>query len=386
MKRARQLLAAAATAGLVVLSACSSTNSAESAGPDPLATVDAASLAPAAIVGRGPDGVAGESVDSITLSAQDIAAAKAAKFQVGVVMQTMNVEWSTEQVRGITDELAKYDAQVVGVVDPDYNVEKQVAGIQNMIQKAPDAILSIPVDDTATAATYEQVAQAGIKLILMDNVPKGLQYPFDYQAMVSSDNQGNGEVGAKALAAYVPEGGTVGVLHFGVDFRVTEDRQAGFVNWMRTNRPDITIKTVEFLDPAKAGDEAANFLTANPDVQGMFTEWEVPAAGIESALRAQGRTLPITSVNIASDVALDMANDGMIKAVGAQVPYDQGVAEARAAIASLLGKQVPQWIAFPAVPVTRTNAMDAWRQIYHGEPPAQLVDACRQNNACTANP
>jgi ribose transport system substrate-binding protein len=368
----------------MALCACSSTNDPGAGGEDPLATVDAASLAPAGIVGRGPNGVEGQSVNSIVLTPEDVAKAKAARFEVGVVMQTMNVEWSTEQVRGITDELAKYDAHVVGVVDPDYNVEKQVAGIQNMIQKAPDAILSIPVDDTATAATYKQVAQAGIRLILLDNVPKGLQYPTDYQAMVSSDNQGDGAVGAQALAKYVPQGGTVGVLHFGVDFRVTEDRQAGFVNWMRANRPDITIKTVEFLDPAKAGDEAANFLTANPDVQGMFTEWEVPAAGIESALRAQGRNLPITSVNLASDVALGMANNGMIKAVGAQVPYDQGMAEAKAAIASLLGKHVPQWIAFPAVPISRTNVLDAWGQVYHGDPPAQLVEACQKSGLCTA--
>ncbi|MGW1802241.1 substrate-binding domain-containing protein [Streptomyces sp. NPDC001984] len=386
MKRARHLIALPVAACLAALCSCSSSNSAGTTGQDdPLAKVNAAALAPKGIVGRGPDGAEGRPAGSIVLTPGDIAKARTAKFRVGIVMQTMNVEWSTEQVRGITDELRKYNAQVVGVVDPDYSVEKQVAGIQNMIQKAPDAILSIPVDDTATAATYKQVARAGIKLILMDNVPKGMQYPTDYQAMVSSDNQGDGAVGAKALAAYIPRGGAVGVLHFGVDFRVTEDRRAGFVDWMKANRPDIKIKEVEFLDPAKAGDEAANFLTANPDVQGMFTEWEVPATGIESALRAQGRSLPITSVNIASDVALDMANDGMIKAVGAQVPYDQGKAEAKAAIASLLGKQVPQWIAFPAVPVTQNNVLDAWRQVYHGNPPAQLTETCRKNHACDSN-
>ncbi|MGW5434513.1 substrate-binding domain-containing protein [Streptomyces sp. NPDC004059] len=385
MTRTRLLTALPVAACLAALCSCSSSNSAGAAGQNaPLAKVDAASLAPKGIDGRGPDGAEGRPAASIVLTPGDIAKAKKAKFRVGIVMQTMNVEWSTEQVRGITDELRKYNAQVVGVVDPDYKVEAQVAGIQNMIQKAPDAILSIPVDDTATAATYKQVARAGIKLILMDNVPKGLRYPTDYQAMVSSDNQGDGAVGAKALAAYIPQGGTVGVLHFGVDFRVTEDRRAGFVDWMKAHRPDIKIKQVEFLDPAKAGDQAADFLTANPDVQGMFTEWEVPATGIESALRAQGRNLPITSVNIASDVALDMADDGMIKAVGAQVPYDQGQAEAKAAIASLLGKQVPQWIAFPTVPVIRNNVQSAWRQIYHGNPPAQLVQACRKNNACDA--
>ncbi len=61
-------------------------------------------------------------------------------------------------------------------------------GIQNMVLQKPDAIISIPVDDTATAEAYKSVSAAGIKLILMDNVPRGLQHPAQYQSMISSDN------------------------------------------------------------------------------------------------------------------------------------------------------------------------------------------------------
>jgi ribose transport system substrate-binding protein len=45
----------------------------------------------------------------------------------------------------------------------------------------------------------------------------------------------------------------------------------------------VIVRFVRPVDPAKAGDEAADFLTANPDVQGTFTEREVPATGIKSA-------------------------------------------------------------------------------------------------------
>ncbi|MET3934727.1 substrate-binding domain-containing protein [Arthrobacter sp. OAP107] len=382
MKTSANVAAIVFAASLAFLTGCGSASPAGSSEEDPLKNTDAANLVSNEIVGRGPGGVKSGDLAELELTPDEVAEAKAAKYKVGIVMQTMNVEWSTEQVRGITDRLKELDAEVVGVIDPDYNVEKQIAGIENMIQKKPDAILSIPVDDTATAEAYKKIGAAGIKLILMDNVPKGLSHPTDYQSIVSSDNQGNGAVAAKALAEYIPDGGTVGVLDFGVDFFVTKERKNGFVNWMKENRPDIVVKVAEFLDPAKAGDTASNFLTANPDVKGMFTEWEVPAMAIESALRNQGKNLPITSVNIASDVAIDLANGGMIKGFGAQVPYDQGVAEASAAVNALLGKPVPQWIAFKSVPVIRNNVLDAWKQVYRQDPPAELVKACEDNDAC----
>lgn len=393
MKRLTRAVATLATVSACLLAGCSSGQAADGGGmqtPDGggaaasgcPGAVDPAALVPPSIVGRGPDGVEAALPDAVALTADEAAAAKAKSFKVGIVMQTMDIEWSTEQVRGITDRLKEYGAEVVGVVDPQFQVEKQIAGIQNMVLQKPDAIISIPVDDTATAEAYKSVSEAGIKLILMDNVPRGLQHPAQYQSMISSDNQGNGAVAAEVLAKCIPDGGTVGVIGFGVDFFVTDERERGFVAWMEENRPDIIIKSADFIDPADSGDVASNFLTANPDVAGMFTVWEVPAMGIVSAQREQGKDIPVVSINIASDVALDLASGGLVKGFGAQVPYDQGLAEADAAIGALLGKQQPKWVAFPAVPVVQGNVLQAWQDVYHGDPPAELVDACAASGAC----
>ncbi|MCO4251212.1 MULTISPECIES: substrate-binding domain-containing protein [Pseudarthrobacter] len=384
MRRSAAVAMVALASITSLLTGCSSDTGSGGAGStgsgDPLANVTAKELIPSGIVGLGPNGVKSGTLDQIKLTDDEVAKARERKFRVGIVMQTMNIEWSTEQVRAIKNRLKEYNAEVIGVVDPNFDVTKQVSGIENMIQLKPDAIISIPVDDTATAEAYRKIGAAGIKLIMMDNVPKGLKYPDDYQGMVSSDNQGNGAVCAQALAKFIPKGGTVGVLDFGVDFFVTKERMKGFVDWMKANRSDIKIKTTEFLDPANSGKDAGNFLTANPDVQGMFTEWEVPAVGIDQALRAQGKNVPITAVNIASDVAMDLATGGNIKALGAQVPYDQGLAEADMAIKVLLGGSVPNWVAFPSVPVLQNNVLDAWKQVYHQDPPAELVKASQATN------
>lgn len=370
---------------LVALAACSSGQPGQ-VGPagspgsvsseDALANVDAASLVPAKVVAKGPYGEESADVSAIQLSAEDEAKVKAKAIKVGIVMQTMDIEWSTEQVRGITDQVTKLGGTVVGTCNGAWAVDKQSACVDNIMSKKPDAIISIPVDDVGMAPVYAKVSAAGIKLIFIDSIGKGLEFGTQYQGLVTSDVRGNGEAAAAALAKYMPQGATVGILDYGVDFETTKQRMYGFKDWMAANRPDIVVKVKEFQDPAKAGDDAANFLTANPDIQGMFTEWEVPAMGIVTALRSQNKTMPITVVNLASDIALDMASGGMVKMVGAQRPYDEGVAEATEAARAIIGLDNPPFLAFPATPVLRNNLLTAWESIYKSPAPSEIQSAC----------
>jgi ribose transport system substrate-binding protein len=383
MRGQTKLTAALGTLALLALTACGSGATGEPAAAvssasskDPLLSVDAASLVPQQIVAKGPNGETSAELSALDLNAADKAKIKAAAPRIGIVMQTMDIEWSTEQVRGITDQITNLGGTVTGTCNGAWALEKQSACVDNMITQKPDAIISIPVDDVGMAPAYAKVSAAGIKLIFIDSVAKGLKFPSQYQGMVTSDVRGNGEAAAEALAKYLPKGATAGILDYGVDFETTKQRMFGFKDWMAANRPDVKIKVKEFQDAAKSGDDAANFLTANPDIQGMFTEWEVPAMGIISALRAQGKTMPITVVNLASDIALDEASDGMIKMIGAQRPYDEGVAEATAAARAVVGLENPPFLAFAATPVLRNNLLTAWKSVYKSDAPKEIQDAC----------
>lgn len=353
------------------------TTSAGAAEVDPLAKFRASRLIPAQIMGRGPNGEISARISQIKLTAKNIDSIKARKIKVGIIMQTMDIEWSTEQVRGITTQIKALGGSVISVCDGAWSLEKQSACVDNMITKKPDAIISIPVDDTGMAPSYAKISTAGIKLIFIDNVAKGLKFKSQYQGVVTSDNQGNGAAAAQALALYIPKNGTVGILDFGVDFFVTKERMRGAKAWFAANRPDIIVKVAEFTDTSKTADVAANFLTANPDIKGFFTEWEVPAMGIITALRAQNKSMPITVVNAASDIALDMAQGGMIKMIGSQRPFDEGVAEATMAARAIIGLTNPSYLAFPAAPMLRNNLLTAWENVYHTPIPSAIKQACK---------
>lgn len=349
---------------------------------DPTAKIDVKTLAPAGIVGPSQAGDTASDPKLAWLSDDECAQAKQKAFKIGVVMQTMNIQWSSEQVRGVTDGVARCGGKVIGVTNPDFTVEKQIGQIDDMIQLKPDAIISIPVDDVATAASYKKIQKAGIKLVMMDNVPQGLKHGEDYVTVVSSDSQGLGAVSAAILDKYLPKGAEVGIVWFGISFYVTNERTKGFKDWMAKNRPDVVLKEAPFLNPSDAGKVTESFLTANPNIAGLFTEWSGPGLDAASAARAQGKDIPSVTINLEGDVAIELAKGGMIKGLASQTPYDQGVTEANAAMKSLLGKELPPFLAYAAVPVIQNNVLEAWDTVFHLPVPADLESACKSNPIC----
>jgi ribose transport system substrate-binding protein len=348
---------------------------------NPVDCSNPAALEPGQIVGKGPNGEAAAGPDSVALSDEDAAKVRAGKFKVGLVFQFMN-DWSRDQLAGLKATFEKYGVEIVGVTEADFKVPRQIADIENMITLKPDGIISIPVDDTAMGPTYAKVAKAGIKLIFMDNAAKGLNYPQDYQAVISADSQGNGQIAAKILSCYIPENGTIGIVDFGITFFVTNERTKGVKDWFAANRPDVKIKEAAFTDPNKAGDVAANFVTANPDVQGIFAVWDGPASGVIAALRAQGMTIPVTTIDLGDQAAVSIAQGRYLMGLGAQRPYDQGVAEALALMNALIGKQPPAWIGVPSLAVTQSNINAAYRTVWKKDPPAEVAAACAESGKC----
>jgi ribose transport system substrate-binding protein len=340
--------------------------------------LDVATLGPKTIIGQGPKGEKAASVEQLQLTAEEITKVKAGKFKVGITMQTVNLDWSQLQVQGITETLKKYGVEVIGVTSAEYQVDKQIADIENTIQRKPNGIISIPVDGIATAATYKKVSAAGIKLVFMDNVPAGLKHPEHYASMISADSQGNGWIAAQVLAGCIKKGGTLGIVHFGVDYFSTNQRTKAVRDWLGKNRPDIKIKQTDFTDPSKVSQIAGDFLTANPDVQGLFAVWDQPALDTISSMRAQGVNVPVTTVDLGLQSAIEIARGGALKATGSQRPYDQGVAEALAMMKALLGKTPPAWVGVQSLPVIQANVMESYKTVFKKDPPKELVAACNK--------
>jgi ribose transport system substrate-binding protein len=329
------------------------------------------------IAGLGPHGERAAPPEQLELTPQEEAAARERRFTVAVVLHTTTSDWARQHLAGIVTTLGSYSAAVVEVVDCQFSIEAQIKALGRLISEAPDAVISIPIGNTAVADAHRSVSEAGIKLILMDNTPTGLLPGTDYVSVISADNFGLGQVSAELLAPFIPQKGTVGVLGYRVDFFATNEREIAFKKWMESHRPDVAIRQAKFVDVEQAAEVVDGLLDANPDIDALFAVWDEPAMQAVAALRARRLELPMTTIDLGNEAAIEMAGGGLVKGIGAQQPYDQGKAVAAAALLSLLGRQPPPWVALPGLAVTPKTVVEAYQVVWHSPAPPALIRARR---------
>ena len=326
---------------------------------------------------KGPNGETPSPASSLTLTAEETAKIKEQKPKAAIVMHYAGNDWSLAQVAGLKEQFGKMGIDIIAVTDAGFKPEKQVADIETVLAQKPNIIVSIPTDPVATAEAYRKAAEQGVKLVFMDNVPKGLTAGKEYVSVVSADNYGNGVAAAHLMAKALKGKGKIGLVFHAADFFVTRQRLDGFKNTIQENYPDIKIVGEQGIGgPDFTGDAdkaASALLTSNRDLNGIWAVWDVPAEGVISAARAAGKdNLVITTCDLGLNVAIDMAQNGFVKGLGAQRPFDQGVTEALLAGYGLLGKEAPAYIALPALPVTHDNLLEAWKEVYHQDAPDTL--------------
>ncbi len=324
------------------------------------------------VLSKGPNGEDPSPASDIVLTDEELAKIKDMKATAAIVLHYGGNDWSRAQVNGLQTQFAAMGIEVIAVTDAGFKPDKQVSDIETIMAQKPSIIVSIPTDPTATASAYKAAAAAGIKIVFMDNVAAGMTAGKDYISVVSADNYGNGVAAAHLMAKALGGKGNIGLVFHAADFFVTRQRYDAFKATIASDYPDIKIVDEQGIGgPDFSGDAekaAGAMLTSHPEIQGIWAVWDVPAEGVISAARNAGRDdLIITTVDLGENVAISMAQNGFVKGLGAQRPYDAGVVEAKLAGYGLLGKAAPAFVALPALPVSHDNLLDAWKQVYSTE-------------------
>jgi ribose transport system substrate-binding protein len=331
------------------------------------------------ILSKGPHGEEPSPASSVSLTAEEIEKIRGLKAKAAIVLHYAQSDWSQAQVAGLRTQFGKMGIEVIAVTDAGFRPERQVTNIETVLDQNPQIIVSIPTDADITAEAYKNASQKGVKLVFMDNVPTGFQAGKDYVSVVSADNYGNGVASAHLMAKFLQGKGQIGLVYHAADFFVTRQRYEAFKKTITEGYPGIQIVAEQGIrEPdffTDANQAAHAMLTLNPDLKGIWAVWDLPAEGVLSAARAAGRNdLVITTIDLGLNVAVEMARNGLVKGLGAQRPYDQGVTEALLAGYGLLGKPAPAYVALPALPVTRDNLLEAWKTVYHSEAPVSIQE------------
>jgi ribose transport system substrate-binding protein len=338
-------------------------------------------LASGDVMSRGPYGETAVPAKDVTLTDEEIERIRGMGATAALVMHFGGNDWTNAQVAGARAQFEKMGIEIVAVTQADGKADKQVNDLETVMAKRPDIILSVPIDPVATASAYRKAAEQGARIVFLDVPAKDLRAGSDYVSVVSADNYGNGVASAHLLARALDCKGEVGAIHFAdaSNFAV-EARWQAFQDTLASDYPEMEIVESQDVNaPDFAGDSekaASAMLTKHPDLDGIWAWFDVPAEGSIQAVGAAGRDdVAITTVDLGLNVAIDIAEGGLVKGLGAQLPYDQGVTEAIVAGYALLGKEAPPYIALPPLPVYQENVLEAWEQVYHAPPPGELAEA-----------
>lgn len=383
MKIKTTLVALTAAAGLFVLAGCTPAGGGTTTEVDSsvAAEIDAAlAEITGTVLSTGPNGEEPASVDTTVVTDAQAAEIASMGLTAAIVMHYGGNDWANAQIDGLNSEFDRLGIEVIATTDAGFDPATQVSQIETVLTQNPDIIVSIPTDPVATASAYRKVAEQGVKLVFMDNVPDGFVAGEDYVSMVSADNYGNGVTSAYLLARSLGGKGKIGVIYHEADFFVTKQRYEGFKDTITEKFPDIEIVQEQGIaGPDFAGDAqgvANAMLTKNADLDGIWAVWDVPAEGVMAAARETGRTdIKIATEDLGTNVAIALAKNQMIVGLGAQRPFDQGVAEADLAALSILGQEVPAYVALSSLPVDHENVLEAWETVYGSEAPASVRDA-----------
>ncbi|PLR76554.1 sugar ABC transporter substrate-binding protein [Bacillus sp. V3-13] len=331
------------------------------------------------ILSKGPDGESAISAKTLQLTEEEVEEIKAGDYTAAIVMHYAGNDWATAQIAGLEATFKRMGIEVVAVTDAQFKAEKQVSDIETVLAKSPDIIVGIPVDPVSTAGAFKKAAEAGVKIVFMDNKPEGLKAGEDYVSVVSADNYGNGIAAADIMAEELGENGEIGVIFHDADYFVTKQRTEAFEATIKEKYPDIKIVERGGITGPNDGEKVASgMLTKNSNLDGMFVVWDVPAEGALAAARNAGKNdLVITTIDLGTTVALDIASGGSIKGIGAQLPYDQGISEAILAGYGLLEKEAPAYVAVPSLKVTKENVLDSWKLVYHKDAPETIQNAAK---------
>src|SRR5579863_8174054 len=254
--------------------------------------------APLTMRSLGPHGERAAPADKLALTADEVTAVRAARFTTAIVLHTVASDWARLVAAGIGETFAAHSGAVVEIVDCSFDKSVQCRELSRLAQSHINAVISIPVGVSGLSHAYREVSKAGKKLILIDNAPIGMLSSADYVAVVSTDNFNMGEIAAALLSPHVANEGVAGILTYNADFFAANEREIAFRKWMGDKRPDVTLVRGRFTAVEDAGAAFSRLYGENPDLDGLFVTWDVPAIHALEAIRAAPCKMPVTTVDL----------------------------------------------------------------------------------------
>jgi len=220
--------------------------------------------------------------------------------------------------------------------------EQQIQVVENFVGRGVSAIVLAPLDSRALVAPVEDAVRAGIPVIVIDSALKSTMP----SSTVATDNRKGGQIGGRRLGTLLGGKGRVVMLRYEVGSASTEEREAGFLEVMKSEFPAIELVSTDQYGGAtretayKAAQNLLNRYGAQMD--GIFACNESTASGTLLALREQGLAGKVRFVGFdANDQLVSALKQGDVQGLVVQDPFKMGYLGVMTAVSVIRHEKVP---------------------------------------------
>jgi ribose transport system substrate-binding protein len=290
---------------------------------------------------QGPDSGAGGTPAST--------AAAPGTATVGLSISTMDNPFFVALRDGAQAE-AKADGINLITVDAQNDAAKQIAGVEDLIQKRVSVILLNPTDSDAVANVVKEATAAGIKVISLDRAVNGAEV----SSHIASDNAAGGRMAGEFLLNKLGGKGNLVELEGIPGSSAARERGEGF-DAVIAGKPGVKLvaKQPANFDRAQGLSVMENILQGNKDIQGVFAQNDEMALGAERAIEEAGlKNVDIVGFD-ATPNAVAAVKAGRLAATVQQKPELIGKMGVDTARLLIEGKPVDRNIPVPLALVTQ---------------------------------
>jgi len=232
-------------------------------------------------------------------------------------------------------------------------VVEQINLLEDKIGAGVDAIVLAACDQDALVDIIKKATEKNIPVVMIDSGVNS-DVPASF---IATDNVTAAAAAARELAKLVGNAGKVGVIPYVKGAGTSEQREEGFKKGI-AETPDVQIADIQYCnsDVVEAMDITEDWLTAHPDLKGIFAANEPAAVGAVQALEAAGKSGQIKLVAFdAGDDEIAALKKGTVQALIVQHPFRMGYDGVKTAFDILQGKTVEKRIDTGFTIVTMEN-------------------------------
>lgn len=364
------------TAGIGAIAGCTEGDeSPEVATFDP-GSINRGDIVPDGPIGLGPTGHEPVSADVLELSESEKEQIRDEDLTVSVIFQYLQSDWVRSVRQGMEDMYEDLNVEVEGVHGVNFDAGEQVDLLENLAALGDelDAIITYPVDTTAAVGPLRELRDQGVEVVIITNTPPEFEHGVDFAGMVTVDNYGLGLISARILKEAVGSG-KIGVIEQEPELYVIDERERA-VHDVFDDDDDIETVVQSFTDAEETFDLVTDMLTANPDMDGLWTPWASPPANeARAALQSQDiDDVHHTSVDLNEEQAELIAEGRITRGLAVGDPYGIGQGLVRMAAHAHLGNETPAYASVPTHAVMRDNVLEMWEQTHREDPPDSVLE------------